>query len=418
MGVVLLPSLASAAETDGNLTLAPKGAVEAKLGYIPIRVNLLPETAPKPAQIKTEPKYLSTPKYALLKLGNGPKNTYVVALDEPATGDWCIYIDKNQNGDLTDDDGGVWAKKANQGTRWIYGPIDITLRASYGTEKTETSSTDYTIAMYRFSNMPYLLIYRQSARVGTINLDGKSHKVILIENDADGIYNKTAKDIEQAKLTKPVWLKVDTNDDGKFASGTIDIRAPFKLGDKVYEAKVSPDGSKLSLAITTKPVVQLTPKPAQRPPLLAAGVEAPDFTVEKWGGGDLKLSDLKGKIVILDFWATWCGPCQASMPHLEKVHKAVQGQDVVVLGVCVWDDKDAYEKWVPANQSKYTFQLAFDPAAKNGNDIAKKLYKVSGIPTSYIIGKDGKVLGAIVGFGGDTDKRIEEVLKKAGIKVD
>ena len=136
-------------------------------------------------------------------------------------------------------------------------------------------------------------------------------------------------------------------------------------------------------------------------------------------GAEVKLADYKGKVVILDFWATWCGPCMRSMPHLEQVWKKVQSKNVVVLAVCVWDDKAAYDKWVPENKSKFTFPLLFDAAAKdNSKSIASAKYGVSGIPSTFVIGADGKVVEGIVGFSGDNDKRVEEALKKAGISVD
>ena len=95
----------------------------------------------------------------------------------------------------------------------------------------------------------------------------------------------------------------------------------------------------------------------------------------------------------------------------------MKDQDIVVLGICVWDDKKAYEEWVPKNQDKYSFQFAFDPAARdNAKSIASKLFNVSGIPTTYIINKDGNVADAIVGYE-DKDTRVEESLKKLGVKL-
>jgi len=158
-----------------------------------------------------------------------------------------------------------------------------------------------------------------------------------------------------------------------------------------------------------------------RPELLAAGTDTPAFTALAYGTEKpVSVADYKGKIVILDFWATWCPPCRASMPHLEKVYQGVKGQDVVVLAVCVSDTKDAYEKWIPENKSKYSFNFAFDPAGrdktKSDERIGKK-FNVSGIPTTYIIGKDGKIADAIVGYGGEDDTRIEKALEKLDVKV-
>jgi len=404
---IVLPSVLSAAfAQSSSLTLSEKGAVKARLGYFPVQIKL---TDAKPKQVTKEPQYRAKPQYGIIHLGNGPKSDFVFALDEPKDADFKIYIDKNRNGDLTDDGDGAWNTKRTKG-RVMYGVMDVTLRASYGTPNKETGFSDYTLGLYRFPDLPSLITYRETARVGRIDIDGKGHHVTLVENDADGIYDKSA----TAAGSRPIWLVVDVNDDGK--GETVDIRAPFKLAGKAYEAKVSADGFNLALSPTTKKVADLAPKAAPPPALLKAGTAAPKFVAEKWGGGDLKLADYQGKVVILDFWATWCGPCQKSMPHIEKVNKALKGQDVAVLGVCVWDDRDAYKDWVPKNQDKYTFQFAFDPAGRGANNIAAKLFNVNGIPTTYIIDKNGNVADSIVGYD-EGDTRLEEALKKLGIKL-
>ena len=158
-------------------------------------------------------------------------------------------------------------------------------------------------------------------------------------------------------------------------------------------------------------------KPYSEPVLLPIGSPAPDFAALAPDGKTVHLSDYKGKTVVLDFWATWCGPCQRSMPHLEKVYQQVKDKNVAVLGVCVWDEKALYDKWVTQNVgTKYNFPVAFDPAGRGKNSIAGGLYKVTGIPTQYVIDKDGKVAATTVGYE-DGDSRLEANLSKLGVDV-
>ena len=141
---------------------------------------------------------------------------------------------------------------------------------------------------------------------------------------------------------------------------------------------------------------------AARPALLPAGAAAPDFTVQDKAGHPLSLASYKGKVVVLDFWATWCGPCQRSLPHTNAVAKQFAGKDVVVLAVNVWDTKTAFDGWLPKHPEYDAITFALDPTTQHGQDVATRLYKVSGIPTQYVIGKDGKIQTSFVGYGEPT----------------
>ena len=139
------------------------------------------------------------------------------------------------------------------------------------------------------------------------------------------------------------------------------------------------------------------------PPLLAAGADAPDFAVQDKSGKTIHLSDYKGKTVVLDFWATWCGPCQRSLPHTNTVARQFAGKNVVVLAVNVWDTQSAFDQWLPKHPEYDAVTFAIDTTPAQGQDVASRLYHVSGIPTQYIINPAGKVVKSFVGFGGPSD---------------
>lgn len=422
MGVLVLFATGLQATNTGKVAfkLEPKGAAAQRMGYMPVRIAL---SENKPKGIAKEPSYAGKPRYAVVTVGNGPKASHTVAVDEPEGGEFRVYFDANADGDLTNDGDGNWVKKTDQGNgRTLYGVNEFNVRASYGDARKESSAVETGIGLYRIvsTQTDSLLMYRLGVRTGQLTLGGVAYKALLLENDADGLYNKALGDDDKplpgtGPATKPVWLVLEA--DGK-RNAPVDIRYPFELGGKTWLASASADGSELTIAPTTRQAKKVPARP-ERPPLLANGKDAPDFVSVDPSGKEVRLSDYRGKTVILDFWSTWCGPCKASMPHIEEIWKKTQAKDVVVLAVCVWDDKGAFDKWVPENQAKYTFPVTFDLAGRDSSkSVAGKLFNVSGIPTTFVIGKDGKVVDGIVGYSGATDKRIEAALRKVGIEVD
>ncbi len=141
--------------------------------------------------------------------------------------------------------------------------------------------------------------------------------------------------------------------------------------------------------------------------LLPVGSDAPDWELKDGAGRTVSLKSLRGQVVVLDFWATWCGPCKMAMPSLQKLHDRFKGQPVAVFGVNCMERSKAADPRGYIKQQGYTYGQLYD-----GNAVASA-YKVSGIPCFYVIGPDGKILEAHAGFSPQLMEQTIAVIEKA-----
>jgi thiol-disulfide isomerase/thioredoxin len=132
-------------------------------------------------------------------------------------------------------------------------------------------------------------------------------------------------------------------------------------------------------------------------------IPAPDFTLKNFQGIPVTLSALKGKVLIVDFWATWCGPCKMSFPFLQKVYEKYQAnENVVFLVVNTWERQGDYDSQVAnakkfIEENKYTFPVLIDQKKDDQYDVVTR-YDVEGIPTKFILDKKGNIAWKVVGF--------------------
>ncbi len=142
----------------------------------------------------------------------------------------------------------------------------------------------------------------------------------------------------------------------------------------------------------------------------ADGKKAPDFTLTTTDGKSLKLSDYKGKGVIINFWATWCPPCRAEIPDMVELQKEYESKGFSFIGIAVGDEEEKVKAFVVAQKMNY-------PVAMGTRELAMSYGKfteegmIRGIPTSFIINGKGEIVGYFVGA---RDKAtFAEAIKKA-----
>ena len=135
------------------------------------------------------------------------------------------------------------------------------------------------------------------------------------------------------------------------------------------------------------------------------GTQAPPFTLDG-SGGTASLDAQAGKVVYVDFWASWCGPCRQSFPWLNEMQKAYGSKGFVVIGVNVDRKREDADKFLADTPAR--FALGYDPQGKTPRE-----WKVMGMPSSYLIGRDGKVRLVHQGFRDSDRAELEAKIKEA-----
>lgn len=133
--------------------------------------------------------------------------------------------------------------------------------------------------------------------------------------------------------------------------------------------------------------------------------QAPDFTLYTGGSSQhLTLSKLKGRVVVLDFWASWCGPCRVAIPALERIHQSYRDRGVEVIGINVNDTANPHEVFESLGAT-YTCLIQGDAVAR--------AYGVRGIPALFVIDRAGNIVMKDSGFGPNTESEIIEAIERA-----
>jgi len=115
-----------------------------------------------------------------------------------------------------------------------------------------------------------------------------------------------------------------------------------------------------------------------------------NFTLPLLGGGNAELSSYKGKIVILNFWATWCPPCRAEMPSMETLYQRFKNEGLEILAVDIGEDTGTVRNFI--QNSKYTFPVLLDSSGR-----VSRTYGIQAIPTSFILDRGGKIIAKVTG---------------------
>jgi cytochrome c biogenesis protein CcmG, thiol:disulfide interchange protein DsbE len=126
-----------------------------------------------------------------------------------------------------------------------------------------------------------------------------------------------------------------------------------------------------------------------------AGTRAEDFALQL-NGKPAHLSDLRGKLVVLNFWGSWCPPCIEETPALNHLQQYIASRNALVLGVAADEDQAAYEKFL--RDHGVIFQTYRDPATRDNRSPIAESYGTTMVPETYIIGRDGKIERKIIGM--------------------
>ncbi len=309
--------------------------------------------------------------------------------------------EKKENVDLA-------AKLSRQSLELIEASRNDELPKYYNTKEDYLKYLDGAYGMY--ADTYALLLYHQ----------GKFKEALAAQENALPMYASVPPDVAERYVT--YLIKDGQNDKAyteaekliKDGKATDSLKADFK---RLYST-LKKEGTYETYIANLEKVALEKERAAWTKKMI--NIPAPAFSLTNLKGEKVSLASLKGKIVILDYWATWCGPCVASFPGMQKAMAKYSGNpNVVFLFVNTWQNEYNREKVVTdfIAEKKYNFNVLYD--TKNAKDPSKfdvvSAYKVDGIPTKFVIDGDGNIRFKAVGFSGSDDGVVKEIDAMVGL---
>ncbi len=413
----LLP-LSSVLADEVRLEWMPQGIYNKTHYHVPKVTTFLHE---KPVQIVKEPEGLVNPQYVLLEIKpKSGRKLLGLILDQRSPKEARMWLDENGDGDLTNDPDVKWefmarGSGANETIFW-YGEAKVLVE--YADAKQEMGLYFYRNAS---SKGPGPIIYRRDyGRFGKIKLDEHELTTYLSDDSTTGEFTT-----EHSKLC--IDVNADTRIDPK--TEVFPLKKPLMIQGLVYEVKdLKSDGSRFELIRSDKSPEQMrlgenrlaAAKMAEQRAAQEGylGKPAPSFEAKTIDGKTVRFpEDFKGKLVMLDFWATWCGPCVHELPGLTRVHEDFASYGFTVLGISLDHEEDVAGLPEFLKSNKMNWPQICDGAGWQG-DIVKQ-YGVHGIPSCWLVdGNTGLIVATAVDLRGEALRgTVAHALTKLGKEI-
>lgn len=260
-------------------------------------------------------------------------------------------------------------------------------------------------------------LYKEAKIAGeeALEVEGKKYDCWVIEMRIDKFPMPQMQGMSLTDSLVRLWIAKDlkvnlqANMSAKMQGGPMPKPMEMRMKMTMLSLKLDPDLPDSLFHFTppegAKEVADFAMPGISKPDLTAK--PAPSFKVQSLDGRTQDLAELKGKVVLLDFWTTWCGPCRREMPDLDKLYKEYRDSGLVLLGLDVAEDREIVEQYLKKSGVSYAIALT------SGTDLVSA-YKVSAFPTHVLIGRDGTIVDYQVGSGGP--EALRSLLAKAGLK--
>ena len=395
--ILIVFSLLPAAAQPGGVIVAKTDAptlVTDKVGFVALNEQKFSEynqrlsaTNPDFVGIKRRPAKITAAALFGFNLVIGGKNLSWI-LDRDARNDYVLYADFNADGDLSNDKPLNFRNVGGKTIAEVHKTLTETIdnrRRKYAydllLEVQEREAPD------NAGKETLLKLQDDTTRRGILNLNNR--RIVFSLTGSRGIY-----DYEYLRLY------FDLDGDGKFDSDDPYSPEVFRvdekhinIGDRSYEYTVDRYGKSLTLRLLDKKL------PARAD--LRVGNPAPDFSFRDRDGKQRRLSEFRGKIVLIDIWALWCTFCIREAPQLSAAYQRLKGKNFEIVSLNKNDPPEKVQKFIDEHRMNWTHTFT--------DEEFLKLYRVSGFPTYFLLDKEGKIISNTIRPGEEMYKMVERL---------